>query len=97
LFKDQILKNYKDAGHSSIEVKAKAGAFLITLVRFKDLKKGGISLEATQQLRLFEWLRNKPFWIWNIEEHKHKDVKTKGHCYLIMLLVCRQKRVHKPC
>ena len=25
-------------------------------------------------------LQNKPFWIWNIEEHKLKDVRTKGQC-----------------
>ena len=23
---------------------------------------------------------NKPFWIWNIEEHKKEDVKTNGDC-----------------
>ncbi|MFL6360957.1 MAG: hypothetical protein ACJ72V_16675 [Nitrososphaeraceae archaeon] len=39
---------------------------------FKDLKKG-IILETTiqqQQSKTLERLRNKPFWIWNIEEHK---------------------------
>jgi hypothetical protein len=48
---------------------------------FKDLKKR-VSIETTtqQQSRLFEILRNKPFWIWDIEEHKHKDVITKGDC-----------------
>jgi hypothetical protein len=38
---------------------------------FKDLKKR-VSLEATtqQQSKLFERVQNKPFWIWDIEEHK---------------------------
>jgi hypothetical protein len=37
---------------------------------FKDLKKR-VSLELTQQESiLFETLQNKPFWIWNIQEHK---------------------------
>jgi hypothetical protein len=39
---------------------------------FKDLKKR-VNLEALttrQQSRFTERLRNKPFWIWNIEEHK---------------------------
>jgi Terminase RNaseH-like domain len=49
-------------------------------VTFKDLKKK-VSLEATQQQsRLFERLQNKPFWIWNIEEHKQEDIKTNGDC-----------------
>jgi hypothetical protein len=51
---------------------------------FKDLKKR-VSLETTttttqQQYRLTEILKGKPFWIWNIEEHKQEDIKTKGDC-----------------
>jgi hypothetical protein len=47
---------------------------------FKDLKKR-VTLEATiQQTKLFEILQNKPFWIWNIEEHKQEDIKTNGDC-----------------
>jgi hypothetical protein len=29
---------------------------------------------------LFERLRNKSFWIWNIEDHKIEDSRTKGQC-----------------
>jgi hypothetical protein len=48
---------------------------------FKDLKKR-ISKETTQQqeTRSFESLMNKPFWIWNIEEHKKQDIGTNGDC-----------------
>ena len=48
---------------------------------FKDLKKR-INLEtvAQQQSRLFERLYNKPFWIYNIEEHNKEDTRTKGNC-----------------
>ena len=46
---------------------------------FKDLRKK-IAVEQTrQQTRLFD-LDDKPFWIWNIEEHKQQDIKTKGLC-----------------
>jgi hypothetical protein len=49
-------------------------------VTFKDLKKR-VSLETTQQhSKLFDICRGKPFWIWNIEEHKQEDIKTKGNC-----------------
>ena len=47
---------------------------------FKDLKRR-VTLEITaQQHRLFEKARNKPFWIWNVEEHKQEDIKTNGDC-----------------
>jgi hypothetical protein len=40
-----------------------------------------VSTETTQQQsRLFERLWNKPFWIWDVQEHKYKDVRTKGDC-----------------
>jgi hypothetical protein len=47
---------------------------------FKDLKKR-ISLETSQQQsKLLERLRTKPFWFWNIEEHKAEALRTKGDC-----------------
>ena len=49
---------------------------------FKDLKKR-VNLEATtiqQQSKLAEILHNKPFWIWNIEDHKQEDIRTNGDC-----------------
>jgi hypothetical protein len=56
-------------------------------VTFIDLKKR-VRLEATtqqqqrqqHQSKLFERLHNKPFWIWNVEEHKQEDIKTNGDC-----------------
>jgi hypothetical protein len=49
-------------------------------VTFKDLKKR-LTLEVTQQqIKLFERLKNKPFWIWDMEEHKQEDIKTNGDC-----------------
>ena len=49
-------------------VKDKANAFVIVKqVTFRDLKKR-VSLETTHVKRL----HNKPFWIWNIEEHKQE-------------------------
>jgi hypothetical protein len=49
-------------------------------VTFKDLKKR-VTLEAAQhQSKLSERLVNKPFWIWNIEQHKQIDIRTNGYC-----------------
>ena len=42
---------------------------------FKDLQKLVSYSQQQQQSRLFERLRDKPFWIWNIEEHKKEDIK----------------------
>jgi hypothetical protein len=58
---------------------------------FKDLKKK-VSLELTQQQsKLFERLVNKPFWIWNIQEHKHDDIKTNGDCCFNHIIGLPQK------
>ena len=46
---------------------------------FKDLKKR-ITLETAQEPNAFDRLRNKPFWIWNIAEHKQGDARTNGDC-----------------
>jgi hypothetical protein len=47
---------------------------------FKDLKKR-VSLEtAQQQSRLTGILYNRPFWIWNVEEHRQEDIRTNGDC-----------------
>ena len=49
---------------------------------FKDLKKrlsNSKSLEQ-QQSKIFDRLCNKPFWIWDIQEHKQEDARTNGDC-----------------
>ena len=47
---------------------------------FKDLKKRVSLVEATHQSKMFDRLCNKPFWIWDVEEHKQEDFKTNGRC-----------------
>jgi hypothetical protein len=48
---------------------------------FKDLRKRiNSSNQQQQQIQSFDKLQNKPFWIWDIEEHKLEDVRTKGEC-----------------
>jgi hypothetical protein len=58
---------------------------------FKDLKKRVTLETAQQQSRLFERLQNKPFWIWNIEEHKQKDIRTNGNCCFNHIIGLPQK------
>ena len=46
----------------------------------KDLKKG-VNLQTIQkQTILFGICKDKPFWIWEVQEHKQTDIKTKGIC-----------------
>ena len=33
-----------------------------------------------QQTRLFDILKDKPFWIWDYEKHIQEDIDTKGQC-----------------
>jgi hypothetical protein len=49
---------------------------------FKDLQKLAQQSQhrEQQQNTFFGRLQNKPFWIWNIAEHKLEDVRTNGDC-----------------
>jgi hypothetical protein len=49
---------------------------------FKDLKKRiSISSNQQQQVQSFDKLQNKPFWIWDIEEHKLEDIRLFLTCH----------------
>jgi hypothetical protein len=53
------------------------------VVTFKDLRKivSASNNQQQGQTTLFSSrLLNKPFWIWNIEEHKLTDIITNGDC-----------------
>jgi hypothetical protein len=41
--------------------------------------------------RLTEKLRHKPFWIWDISEHKQEDIKTNGDCCFNHIIGLPQK------
>jgi hypothetical protein len=66
-------------------------------VTFKELRKR-VTLETShQQSRLLERLQSKPFWIWNIEEHKQEDIKTNGDCCFNHIIALPQKDgIDKP-
>jgi hypothetical protein len=52
---------------------------------FKDLQKL-VSHSLSQQQResahkeLSERLKDKPFWIWDKQQHKQEDIRTDGDC-----------------
>jgi hypothetical protein len=66
---------------------------------FRDLKKR-VSSEATtqqQQFRLTQKLHHKPFWIWNIDEHKQEDRRTNGrYCFNHIIGLPQKDGVDKP-
>jgi hypothetical protein len=65
-------------------------------VTFKDLKKR-VSLGVQQQSKVFERLHNKPFWIWNSEEHRQEDIRANGDCCFNHIIGLPQKNgVDKP-
>jgi hypothetical protein len=69
---------------------------------FKDLQKlVSHSQQQEQQQRqqniLFERLRGKPFWIWDVEEHKQEDIKTNGDCCFNHIIgLPTKERIEKP-
>jgi hypothetical protein len=58
---------------------------------FKDLEKRVSLQTAWQQSKLTERLQNKPFWIWDIDEHKQEDIKTNGGCCFNHIIGLPQK------
>ena len=68
---------------------------------FKDLQKLVQQQEQQQQTdsnhEIFERLRDKPFWVWNIEEHKQEDIRTRGECCFNHIIGLPTKgRIEKP-
>jgi hypothetical protein len=48
---------------------------------FKNLKKRiSSSNQQQQQTQSFDKLQNKPFWIWDQQQHRLEDIKTNGYC-----------------
>jgi hypothetical protein len=63
---------------------------------FKDLKRI-VSLTTQQQSRFTQKLRNKPVWIWNIDQHKQEDIRTNGNCCFNHIVGLPQKDgIDKP-
>ena len=59
---------------------------------FKDLKKRvSLQQQTTQQSKALERVLNKPFWIWDIEEHKQEDTRTNGDCCFNHIIGLPQK------
>jgi hypothetical protein len=61
-------------------------------VLFRDLQK----LVSAQQREnttkeLFQRLQGKPFWIWNIEDHKQEDIRTNRNCCFNHIIGLPQK------
>jgi hypothetical protein len=68
-------------------------------VTFKELQKLVQSSQSNpEQSRLSERLKNRSFWIWNIEEHNQQDIKTKGDCCFNHHVISLPKKndVEKP-
>ena len=61
-------------------------------ILFKDLHKL-VSAQQRDNTRkeLYERLQGKPFWIWNIEEHKQEDIRTEGECCFNHIIGLPQK------
>ncbi|HZA06836.1 MAG TPA: hypothetical protein VE619_03945 [Nitrososphaeraceae archaeon] len=74
-------------------VKAKALIYISLCTQrltFKDLKKR-VTIEITRHYKLFERLQTKPFWIWNVQDHKQEDIRTNGNCCFNHIIGLPQK------
>jgi hypothetical protein len=46
-------------------------------VTFKDLQKLVQSRSQPEQSQLLQRLKDKPFWIWDQQQHRQEDIATK--------------------
>ncbi|MFL6470915.1 MAG: hypothetical protein ACJ71H_08700 [Nitrososphaeraceae archaeon] len=60
---------------------------------FRELAKriSNNSSNLQQQTHCFDILQDKPFWIWDIEEHKKEDTRTNGDCCFNHIIGLPQK------
>jgi hypothetical protein len=62
----------------------------------KDLKKR-VTLQTAHESKTLERLCNKPFWIWDIREHKKEDASTGRDCCLNHIIgLPIKERTEKP-
>ena len=54
--------------------------YILVTVTFKDLQKLVQSQSGPEQSQLLQRLKDKPFWIWDQDQHKKEDINTKGNC-----------------
>jgi hypothetical protein len=70
----------------------------VTIIVFKDLQKL-VSKQQAENTRkeLFQRLQAKPFWIWNVDEHRRADFRTDGDCCFNHIIGLPQKDgIDKP-
>jgi hypothetical protein len=65
---------------------------------FKDLQKlVSKSQQENRSKELFQRLQDKPFWIWDKQQHKLEDIKTDGDCCFNHIISLPQKDgIDKP-
>ena len=44
-----------------------------------------------KQVKLSDRLNDKPFWIWDVEEHKLEDIRAKEIVVLIISFICQRR------
>jgi hypothetical protein len=69
----------------------------VTVV-FKDLQKlVSAQQHETTRKELFQRLQDKPFWIWDKQQHKQQDINTNGECCFNHIIGLPQKDgIDKP-
>jgi hypothetical protein len=58
-------------------------------VTFKDLQKAVQSQQSGPELNTIS--KNIPFWIWDQQQHKQEDIRTKGQCCFWHIIGCPKK------
>jgi hypothetical protein len=59
---------------------------------FKDLQK---LVQSQSELNAVLQIRDKPFWIWDRDQHRLEHIKTKGHCCCFNHIIGLPKKDNK--
>ena len=60
---------------------------------FKDLQKL-VESQSGPELNTIPITRDIPFWVWDQQQHKEEDIRTKGQCCFWHIIKCPQKDGH---
>ena len=64
---------------------------------FKGSSETSSITSNPEQNELLERLRNKPFWIWDRQEHRKEDLRAKGDCCFNHIIGLPTKdKIEKP-
>jgi hypothetical protein len=78
-----------------IVIKVRKKKSILTKTWAKNKQSNNNTATTTTTNQVFDKLKNKPFWIWYVQQHKLQDIRTKGDCCFSHIVPVK-KTCHDP-